>query len=189
MTTVNRRAFIESLGAASALTIVPRRVLGGPGFVPPSDQILLAQIGCGTQAQRQVNIGLVARPDLQFLAVVDPNGPRSLKRWLSPASPCACPISGCCGMRSRWRSRTRRRPTHTSGARSTARGGTRSSGEARAVSAAQPIGGYCVPAGRSGVNEAATWANNGLYFSTAAAGAIQISRYIVVPLGNEYWTT
>jgi hypothetical protein len=73
MTTVNRRAFIESLGAASALTIVPRRVLGGPGFVPPSDQILLAQIGCGTQAQRQVNIGLVARPDLQFVAVVDPN--------------------------------------------------------------------------------------------------------------------
>jgi hypothetical protein len=73
MTTVNRRTFIESLGAASALTIVPRRVLGGPGFVPPSDQIVLAQVGCGTQGQRQVNIGLVARADLQFVAVVDPN--------------------------------------------------------------------------------------------------------------------
>ena len=35
--------------------------------------MLLAQVGCGTQAQRQVNIGLVARPDLQFVAVVDPN--------------------------------------------------------------------------------------------------------------------
>ena len=35
--------------------------------------ILLAQVGCGTQAQRQVNTGLVARPDLQFVAVVDPN--------------------------------------------------------------------------------------------------------------------
>jgi hypothetical protein len=73
MTTVTRRRFLGGLGAASALTIVPRRVLGGPGFVPPSDQILLAQVGCGTQAQRQVNTGLVSRPDLQFVAVVDPN--------------------------------------------------------------------------------------------------------------------
>ena len=73
MTTVNRRTFLGGLGAASALTIVPRRVLGGRGFVPPSDQILLAQVGCGTQAQRQVNTGLVTRPDLQFVAVVDPN--------------------------------------------------------------------------------------------------------------------
>jgi len=73
MTTVSRRTFLEGLGAASALTIVPRRVLGGPGFVAPSDMILLAQVGCGTQAQRQVNTGLVERPDLQFVAVVDPN--------------------------------------------------------------------------------------------------------------------
>lgn len=73
METVNRRTFLESLAAASALTIVPRRVLGGPGYVPPSDMIVLAQVGCGTQAQRQVNTGLVSRPDLQFVAVVDPN--------------------------------------------------------------------------------------------------------------------
>jgi hypothetical protein len=73
MTTVSRRTFLEGLGAASALTIVPRRVLGGRGFVAPSDMILLAQVGCGTQAQRQVNTGLVERPDLQFVAVVDPN--------------------------------------------------------------------------------------------------------------------
>jgi hypothetical protein len=73
MRTVNRRAFLGTLGAASALTIVPRRVLGGPGYVAPSDMILLAQVGCGTQSQRQVNTGLVARPDVQFVAVVDPN--------------------------------------------------------------------------------------------------------------------
>lgn len=73
MTTVSRRTFLGGLGAASALTIVPRRVLGGPGFVAPSDMILLAQVGCGTQAQRQVNTGLVKRADLQFVAVVDPN--------------------------------------------------------------------------------------------------------------------
>jgi hypothetical protein len=70
---VNRRTFLGTVGAMSAVTIVPRRVLGGRGFVPPSDMILLAQVGCGTQAQRQVNTGLVARPDLQFVAVVDPN--------------------------------------------------------------------------------------------------------------------
>jgi hypothetical protein len=73
MTTVNRRTFLAGLGGATTLTIVPRRVLGGPGYVAPSDMILLAQVGCGTQAQRQVNTGLVARPDLQFVAVVDPN--------------------------------------------------------------------------------------------------------------------
>ena len=48
-------------------------MLGGPGYTAPSDMILLAQVGCGTQAQRQVNTGLVSRADLQFVAVVDPN--------------------------------------------------------------------------------------------------------------------
>jgi Oxidoreductase family, C-terminal alpha/beta domain/Oxidoreductase family, NAD-binding Rossmann fold len=73
MGNLNRRDFLGSMAAASAFTIVPRRVLGGSGYVPPSDMILLAQVGCGTQAQRQVNTGMVARPDLQFVAVVDPN--------------------------------------------------------------------------------------------------------------------
>jgi len=72
MANMNRRTFLTGL-SASAFTIVPRRVLGGPGYVPPSDMILLAQVGCGTQAQRQVNTGLVRRPDIQFVAVVDPN--------------------------------------------------------------------------------------------------------------------
>jgi hypothetical protein len=70
---MNRREFLEGVAAASAFTIVPRRVLGGNGYRAPSDMIVLAQVGCGTQAQRQVNSGLVSRPDLQFVAVVDPN--------------------------------------------------------------------------------------------------------------------
>jgi hypothetical protein len=73
MTTMKRREFLGSLAAASAFTIVPRRVLGGPGYVPPSDMVVLAQVGCGTQALSQVSTGLVARPDLQIVAVVDPN--------------------------------------------------------------------------------------------------------------------
>jgi hypothetical protein len=73
MDSMNRRKFLKNVAAVSAFTIVPRRVLGGRGFVAPSDMILLAQVGCGTQAQRQVNTGMVRRPDLQFVAVCDPN--------------------------------------------------------------------------------------------------------------------
>jgi hypothetical protein len=73
MAEMDRRTFLTGLSTASAFTIVPRRVLGGQGYTPPSDMIVLAQVGCGTQAQRQVNTELVARPDLQFVAVVDPN--------------------------------------------------------------------------------------------------------------------
>ncbi len=72
MATINRRTFLGGL-AATGVTIVPRRVLGGQGYRAPSDMILLAQVGCGTQSQRQVNTGMVTRPDLQFVAVVDPN--------------------------------------------------------------------------------------------------------------------
>ncbi|HET7221482.1 MAG TPA: Gfo/Idh/MocA family oxidoreductase [Vicinamibacterales bacterium] len=73
MSEVDRRTFLTGLSAAAGWTIVPRRVLGGQGYVAPSDMVVLAQVGCGTQAQRQVNTGLVQRPDLQFVAVVDPN--------------------------------------------------------------------------------------------------------------------
>ena len=72
MATINRRTFLGGL-AATGFTIVPRRVLGGQGYTPPSDMVVLAQVGCGTQAQRQVNCGMVERKDLQFVAVVDPN--------------------------------------------------------------------------------------------------------------------
>lgn len=70
---MNRRDFIGTMAAASGFMIVPRRVLGGRGYIPPSDMIVLAQVGCGMQAQRQVNTGFVRRPELQFVAVVDPN--------------------------------------------------------------------------------------------------------------------
>jgi hypothetical protein len=70
---MERRRFIQSMAAVSAATIVPRHVLGGPGYVAPSDRLNLAQIGCGTQALRQVNAGLLARPELRFTCVCDPN--------------------------------------------------------------------------------------------------------------------
>jgi myo-inositol 2-dehydrogenase/D-chiro-inositol 1-dehydrogenase len=42
-----RRRFLKSALAAGAFTIVPRRVLGGPGYTPPSDELTKAVIGVG----------------------------------------------------------------------------------------------------------------------------------------------
>ena len=38
---INRRNFIKLLGGATLLTVVPRRVLGGPNHVAPSDQLTM----------------------------------------------------------------------------------------------------------------------------------------------------
>src|SRR5712675_1694237 len=69
--TLSRRKFIAAGGAAAtAFTIVPRHVLGGVGFVPPSGKITLACIGFGTQAIREIG-GILARPEVQIVAVCD----------------------------------------------------------------------------------------------------------------------
>jgi hypothetical protein len=70
---INRREFIGSAAAASfAVTVVPRQVLGGPGYVAPSDKITLGYIGCGTQGLREM-ASLISNPALQIVAVCDPN--------------------------------------------------------------------------------------------------------------------
>ena len=44
----SRRDFIKTVGVAAAgITIVPRHVLGGPGFIAPSDKLNIAGIGVG----------------------------------------------------------------------------------------------------------------------------------------------
>src|SRR2546425_992780 len=71
-TAFSRRKFMLAGGAAAAaFTIVPRHVLGGPGFVPPSEKITLAYIGCGTQGLREM-LGMLTMPELQIVAVCDP---------------------------------------------------------------------------------------------------------------------
>ncbi len=68
---MNRRRFLGGAAAsAAAFTIVPRHVLGGAGFVVPSEKITLACIGFGTQAIREVG-GILASPDVQIVAVCD----------------------------------------------------------------------------------------------------------------------
>ncbi|MBP1601634.1 MAG: oxidoreductase domain protein, partial [Acidobacteria bacterium] len=72
MSDINRRKFIGSAAASGLITIVPRHVLGGRGFVPPSDKITLAHIGMGTQSISELG-DLLANPEIQIVAVCDPN--------------------------------------------------------------------------------------------------------------------
>ena len=68
---ISRRELMISGGAAAAsFTIVPRHVLGGAGFVAPSEKITLACVGFGTQAIREIG-GILASPDVQVVAVCD----------------------------------------------------------------------------------------------------------------------
>jgi len=70
---MNRRKFIGSAAATAAtITIVPRHVLGGVGYVAPSDKITVANIGCGTQGLREMP-GLLQNPDIQVVSVCDVN--------------------------------------------------------------------------------------------------------------------
>jgi len=70
---VNRRNFVGILASsAAAFTILPRHVLGGNGFVAPSDKTTLAYIGVGTQGTREL-LPLLDIPELQIIAVCDPN--------------------------------------------------------------------------------------------------------------------
>ncbi len=53
--TINRRHFLASAGTAAAFTIVPRHVLGGAGYVSPSEKLNIACIGVGGRGGAQVN--------------------------------------------------------------------------------------------------------------------------------------
>src|SRR5262249_30223752 len=71
---LSRRKFMLAGGAAAAaataLTIVPRHVLGGAGFVAPSEKITLACIGFGTQAIREIG-PILENPSVQIIAMCD----------------------------------------------------------------------------------------------------------------------
>jgi len=70
---LSRRAFLD-LAAASAvgLTILPRRVLGGKGYVPPSDVVSVGVIGTGGQGLHNIR-ELFKLPDVRVTAVCDVN--------------------------------------------------------------------------------------------------------------------
>jgi predicted dehydrogenase len=68
---MKRRNFITATAAAAGLTIIPRHVLGGTGYVAPSDKLNIACIGTGTQGTR-VMLNLLKINDIQIVSIADP---------------------------------------------------------------------------------------------------------------------
>jgi hypothetical protein len=70
---INRRRFVE-MAATSAIgfTILPRHVLGGKGYIAPSDTINLAYIGIGTQGIREM-LPMLGVGGIRIVAVCDPS--------------------------------------------------------------------------------------------------------------------
>jgi predicted dehydrogenase len=72
ITPSTRRQFIKTSAAAvTAFTIVPRHVLGGPRFVPPSEKISLAVVGVGGRGTQNLKT-LLTFADAQVVAIADP---------------------------------------------------------------------------------------------------------------------
>lgn len=71
--TTSRRNFLKTSAiAASAFMIVPRHVLGGPGFLAPSDRLIIASIGVGGKGQSDIaNFYKSGKADIGFLCDVD----------------------------------------------------------------------------------------------------------------------
>ena len=79
---LSRRKFIgQAASAGAVLSIVPRHVLGGPGYVPPSEKVNVAFIGVGAQGLR-VMLGFLRQPDVQGVSVCDVNkGSGDYPQW------------------------------------------------------------------------------------------------------------
>ena len=74
----SRRDFLKASAAAASFMIVPRHVLGGPGYTPPSETFGAALIGCGGQGNgtlralsQGLNVRTLARCDVKFLDRAD----------------------------------------------------------------------------------------------------------------------
>jgi predicted dehydrogenase len=51
---ISRRKFLGATAAAAAFTIVPRHVLGGPGYTAPSDKLNIACVGVNGKGQSDI---------------------------------------------------------------------------------------------------------------------------------------
>ena len=77
----SRRRFLRAAATGvAAFTIVPRHVLGGPKFVPPSEKINIAIVGAGGQGRSNVR-ALLQHADAQIIAVADPHEQSDLEAF------------------------------------------------------------------------------------------------------------
>ena len=76
---INRRRFVRgALGAGAALAVpcvIPGRVLGKEGAVPPSEQIIMAGIGIGGRGSYDLGC-FMQQPDVRFVACCDARADR-----------------------------------------------------------------------------------------------------------------
>src|SRR5476651_298055 len=69
----SRRDFIKTSSTALAgIMIVPRFVLGGKGYVAPSDRLMVAGVGAGGKGQSDIaNFAKTGKAEIAFLCDVD----------------------------------------------------------------------------------------------------------------------
>lgn len=69
----SRRNFIKKTAlVATGVMIIPRHVMGGPGFLAPSDRLIIAGIGVGGKGQSDINsFAQSGKADIGFLCDVD----------------------------------------------------------------------------------------------------------------------
>ena len=69
----SRRKFLKNTGiAAAGFMILPRHVLGGKGFIAPSDRLTIASIGVGGKGESDIaNFFKSGKADIAFLCDVD----------------------------------------------------------------------------------------------------------------------
>lgn len=82
--TNSRRSFIKSTALVTAgISIIPRHVLGGPGFLAPSDKLIVAGIGVGGKGESDIAMfAKSGKADIAFLCDVDDRrAANSIKRF------------------------------------------------------------------------------------------------------------
>jgi len=68
----SRRDFIKKTALASSFIIVPRHVLGGAGFLAPSDRLIVAGVGAGGKGKSDIQaFADSGKADIGFLCDVD----------------------------------------------------------------------------------------------------------------------
>ena len=107
-----RRLFLKNTAkAAVAFTIVPRYVLGGPGYIPPSDRLNIALIGAGGKAEAHIEALKATQTFAAFCDVDERRAANAYKEFPKVPRRMSAPRpgpGGACDRPARTRPRSRR---------------------------------------------------------------------------------